>query len=61
MVRLFGVKWVAVAMKKRVRRGFCCCRSCKDIFGSEADFLSHLSCDGYCRGGGVIGLFVRLV
>jgi hypothetical protein len=42
---------VAVAMKKRSERGFCCCRSCKGIFGSEADFLLHLSCDGYCRGG----------
>jgi hypothetical protein len=38
-------------MKKRVTHGFCCCRSCKDVFDSEADFLGHLSCDGYCRGG----------
>lgn len=42
---------MAVALKKRSRRGFCCCRSCKRIFGSEADFLLHLNCDGYCRGG----------
>jgi len=46
-----ALKVVAVAMKKRTRRGFCCCRSCKRTFGSEADFLLHLSCDGYCRGG----------
>lgn len=38
-------------MKKRVRRGFCCCRSCKDSFETEADFLGHLSIDGYCRDG----------
>ena len=38
-------------MKKRTRRGFCCCRSCKDIFASEADYLGHLSGDGFCRGG----------
>jgi hypothetical protein len=42
---------VAVAMKKRSNRGFCCCRSCKDIFDREADYLGHLSYDGYCRGG----------
>lgn len=51
MVRRIGVQRLAVAMKKRTRRGFCCCRSCKRTFGSEADFLLHLSCDGYCRGG----------
>jgi len=38
-------------MKKRSKRGFCCCRSCKDVFDREADYLGHLSCDGYCRGG----------
>lgn len=38
-------------MKKSVRRGFCCCRSCKGVFDREADYLGHLSCDGYCRGG----------
>lgn len=38
-------------MKKSTRRSFCCCRFCKRTFGSEADFLLHLSCDGYCRGG----------
>jgi hypothetical protein len=38
-------------MKKRIKRGFCCCRSCKSVFDSEADFLGHLSCEGFCRGG----------
>ena len=42
---------VAVAVKKRSRCGFCCCRSCKKVFDTEGDFLLHLSCDGYCRGG----------
>ncbi len=59
MVRLIGVKRLAVAMvflaavamKKRTRSSFCCCRCCKGIFDSEADFSLHLSCDGYCRGG----------
>jgi hypothetical protein len=58
VVRLIGVnrlavatsKAVAVAMKKRTGRGFCCFRSCKGTFDTEADFLLHLSCDGYCRG-----------
>lgn len=39
----------AVAMK--IKRGFCCCRSCKNVFDSEADYLLHLSCDGFCRRG----------
>ena len=55
MVSLFSlrgfVRGVAVAMNKHTRRGSCCCRSCKGIFDSEADFELHLSCDGYCRGG----------
>jgi hypothetical protein len=38
-------------MKRRVRHGFCCCRSCLDVFETETDFLGHLSVDGYCRGG----------
>jgi hypothetical protein len=38
-------------LKKRIRRSFCCCRSCKDVFESEDDFLGHLSCDVCCRGG----------
>jgi hypothetical protein len=38
-------------MKKRVKRDFCCCRSCKESFVTEADFLGHLSIDGYCRDG----------
>lgn len=42
---------VAVAMRKRDKDGFCCCRVCKDVFDSYAEFLGHLSIDGYCRGG----------
>jgi hypothetical protein len=38
-------------VRKRVKHGFCCCRSCKDVFETEADFLVHLSVDGYCRDG----------
>lgn len=45
---IFGA---AAAMKKRIRRGFCCCHSCKSVFDSEADFLLRLSCEGFCRGG----------
>lgn len=48
-LRTLGVWALAVAMK--IKRGFCCCRSCKDIFDSEADYMLHLSCDGFCRGG----------
>jgi hypothetical protein len=59
MVHLIGVKrlavatleMVAAAMKKRTRRGFCCCRSYKGILDSQADYLLHLSYDGYCGGG----------
>jgi hypothetical protein len=40
---------VAVAMK--IKRGFCCCRSCKDVFDSEADYILHLSWDDSCRRG----------
>jgi hypothetical protein len=35
----------------KIKRGFCCCHSCKAVFDSEADYLLHLSCDGYCRRG----------
>lgn len=31
--------------------GVCCCRSCKAVFDSEAEFLAHLSVDGFCREG----------
>jgi hypothetical protein len=44
MLDLYTV--VAVAMKTKL--GFCCCRSCKDVFDSEADYILHLSCDGFC-------------
>jgi len=40
----------AVAMRKRDKDGFCCCRVCKDVFDSYAEFLGHLSIDDYCRG-----------
>lgn len=40
---------LAVAMKTKL--GFCCCRSCKRVFDTEADFLLHLSCEGFCRRG----------
>jgi hypothetical protein len=48
-LRTLGVSRWAVAMK--IKRGFCCCRSCKSVFDSEADYILHLSCDGFCRGG----------
>lgn len=36
---------------RAVRGGFCCCRFCKGVFDSEAEFLGHLSVDESCRGG----------
>lgn len=30
---------------------FCCCRCCRCAFGSEVEFLGHLSIDGFCRRG----------
>ena len=36
---------------------FCCCRSCKCVFASGADYLGHLSVNGFCRGG--VDLVVR--
>lgn len=47
MLDLYTV--VAVAMK--IKLGFCCCRLCKLVFDSEADYLLHLSCVGFCRRG----------
>ena len=48
--RILGLIFrLAVAMK--IKRGFCCCRSCKGVFDSEAEYLGHLSCDGFCRRG----------
>jgi hypothetical protein len=35
----------------KTKLGFCCCRACKSVFDSEADFLLHLSRDGFCRRG----------
>jgi len=61
MVHLIGVKrlavatseMVAAAMKKRTRRGFCCCRSCKRIFDTEAVMAIVVAV--------LIGLFARLL
>jgi hypothetical protein len=34
----------------KIKHGFCCYRSCKDVFQSEVEYLLHLDYKGFCRG-----------